>query len=54
VLHRTRHLLVRQPNYIVFYLPLPDGIYVVRILNGHLDITPRTWTSSCGSCAIGI
>ena len=26
-------------NYIVFYLPLPDGIYVVRILNGYLDIT---------------
>ena len=26
-------------NYIVFYLPLPDGIDVVRILNGYLDIT---------------
>ena len=26
-------------NYIVFYLPLPDGINVVRILNGYLDIT---------------
>jgi plasmid stabilization system protein ParE len=26
-------------NYIVFYLPLPDGINVVRILNGYRDIT---------------
>jgi hypothetical protein len=26
-------------NYIVFYLPRPDGINVVRILNGYLDIT---------------
>jgi toxin ParE1/3/4 len=28
-------------NYIVFYLPLPDGINVVRILNGYLDITAQ-------------
>jgi hypothetical protein len=33
-------------NYIVFCLPLPDGINVVRILDGYLDITPRTWASS--------
>jgi len=26
-------------NYIVFYLPLDDGIEVVRILSGYLDIT---------------
>lgn len=26
-------------NYIIFYLPLPDGINVVRILSGYLDIT---------------
>jgi toxin ParE1/3/4 len=26
-------------NYIVFYLPLSDGINVVRILSGYLDIT---------------
>jgi toxin ParE1/3/4 len=28
-------------NYIVFYLPLDDGIEVVRILSGYLDITPE-------------
>jgi toxin ParE1/3/4 len=28
-------------NYIVFYLPLDDGIEVVRILSGFLDITPE-------------
>jgi toxin ParE1/3/4 len=28
-------------NYIVFYLPLDDGIDVVRILSGYLDITPE-------------
>jgi toxin ParE1/3/4 len=26
-------------NYIVFYLPLNDGIEAVRILSGYLDIT---------------
>ena len=26
-------------NYIVFYVPKPDGIDVVRILNSYLDIT---------------
>jgi toxin ParE1/3/4 len=28
-------------NYIIFYLPLDDGIEVVRILSGYLDITPE-------------
>ncbi len=28
-------------NYIVFYLPLDDGIEVVRILSGYLDIAPE-------------
>ncbi|HKD56023.1 MAG TPA: type II toxin-antitoxin system RelE/ParE family toxin, partial [Hyphomicrobiaceae bacterium] len=28
-------------DYIVFYLPLADGIEVVRILSGYLDITPE-------------
>jgi toxin ParE1/3/4 len=27
-------------NYIVFYFPLDDGIEVVRILSGYLDIKP--------------
>lgn len=25
-------------NYIVFYLPIPNGIEVVRVLSGYLDI----------------
>jgi len=28
-------------NYIVYYLPLTNGIDVVRVLSGYLDITPE-------------
>ena len=31
---------VRSGNYIIFYLP-DEGIEVVRILSGYLDITPE-------------
>ena len=27
-------------NYVVFYRPTPDGIEVVRVLSGYLDLTP--------------
>ena len=25
-------------NYIIFYIPVPDGIEVVRVMNGRQDI----------------
>jgi toxin ParE1/3/4 len=25
-------------NYIIFYVPLPDGIEIVRVMNGRQDI----------------
>jgi toxin ParE1/3/4 len=25
-------------NYIIFYIPLPDGIEIVRVMNGRQDI----------------
>ena len=25
-------------NYVVFYVPLPDGIEIVRVMNGRQDI----------------
>ena len=28
-------------NYVVFYRPMPDGIEVVRVLSGYLDLTPE-------------
>jgi toxin ParE1/3/4 len=28
-------------NYILFYLPLADGIDLVRVLSGYLDIAPE-------------
>ena len=27
-------------NYVVFYRPMPDGIEVVRVLSGYLDLAP--------------
>ena len=28
-------------NYVVFYRPMPDGIEVVRVLSGYLDLAPE-------------
>ena len=27
-------------NYVVFYRPMPDGIEIVRVLSGYLDLSP--------------
>jgi toxin ParE1/3/4 len=25
-------------SYVVFYIPLPDGVEIVRVMHGHQDI----------------
>ncbi|WP_008538835.1 type II toxin-antitoxin system RelE/ParE family toxin [Bradyrhizobium sp. CCGE-LA001] len=25
-------------NYVIFYIPLPDGVEIVRVMHGRLDI----------------
>jgi toxin ParE1/3/4 len=41
---RARHELARElrsfpiGNYIIFYIPLPDGVEVVRVMSGRQDI----------------
>jgi toxin ParE1/3/4 len=32
-------------NYLIFYCPVADGIDVVRVLHGHMDIE-RHWSES--------
>jgi toxin ParE1/3/4 len=29
-------------NYVIFYVPLPDGIEVVRVMHGNKTSTPMT------------
>jgi plasmid stabilization system protein ParE len=33
-----RYAVSRSENYIIFYLPLSDGIEVIRVLHGRQDI----------------
>ena len=28
-------------NYVLFYRPMPDGIDLIRVLSGYLDIQPE-------------
>ena len=34
--HELRSFVIK--NYVIFYDPIPDGIFVVRVLHGARDI----------------